>query len=50
MGAPGVDPAGGGGPDLAVLFFPAFLPDDELQRKGVSRNDICQLNREKTVT
>ena len=33
MGSPGVDPAGGG-PDLAVLFFPAVLPDDELRRKG----------------
>ena len=33
MGSPGVDPTGGG-PDLAVLFFPAVLPDDELRRKG----------------
>ncbi len=33
MGTPGLDPAGGG-PDLAVLFLPAILPDDELRGKG----------------
>ena len=32
VGAPVVNPAGGR-PDLAVLFFPAVLPDDELRGK-----------------
>ena len=37
VGAPVVNPAGGR-PDLAVLFFPAVLPDDELRRRGTTRD------------